>query len=309
MRTRRSIWLIAISLTALALLVAACGPAAEPTPEPTATRPLRPTFTPTPVQTDTPTPLPPTPTDTPTEPATPTPTELPTDTPEPATPTPEPEPVVVVSGSAQVNVRSGPGTAYSTVGSVARGTELKIVARNEAGDWWQVCCVSGQEVWIVDRLVEINGDTQDVQIATNVAAPPTPRPVPPTNTPAPTPTPAPVYAFEKYANPAGRPNSNAVITFFGMVYSPDLLKGVGGVKLVVEGPLGRQEGNCADAVLRGDPGLASEFIYNCKVEFMGSADGVYRAWIADSGGAQQSDVWENSVAGEIRTFQPRWKQR
>ena len=35
--------------------------------------------------------------------------------------------------------RAGPGTNYDTVGQVTRGTELEIVAKNAAGDWYQAC--------------------------------------------------------------------------------------------------------------------------------------------------------------------------
>ena len=59
--------------------------------------------------------------------------------------------------------------------------------------------------------------------------------------------------------------------------------------------------------LRGDPGLGSEFFYNAKIEFP-FAEGVYRAFVVDSGGNQVSEVWELAVAGETRTFLPRWKQ-
>ncbi|MFN2165024.1 MAG: SH3 domain-containing protein, partial [Anaerolineae bacterium] len=180
MLNRRSVWLALGASLLMAWLLVACGPSATPTAEPTPTRPLRPTFTPSPAVTDTPTSPPPTPTpaDTPTPAATDTPTETPTDTPEPPTPTPEPQPVAVVSGSNQVNVRSGPGTAYPVQGRVARGTELEIVGRNDAGDWWQVCCVDDQEVWIVARLVTVQGDTGSVEVAANIPPAPTRPPAP-----------------------------------------------------------------------------------------------------------------------------------
>ncbi len=152
----------AIALTiVLALGLAACGSAGTPTPEPTPTRPMRPTFTPSPVPTDTPIPTnTPVPTD--------TPTPVPTDTPTPAAPK------AVIGGDGQVNVRSGPGTAYPETGQVATGSELELVAKNAAGDWYQICCANGEPAWIVARLVEITGDPNLIQVAANIPAPPAP---------------------------------------------------------------------------------------------------------------------------------------
>lgn len=294
----------------LSLLLVACGPAAEPTPMPTPTRPLRPTFTPTPQPTDTPTPEPPTPTPQPTD----TPTEPPTATPEPPTPTPEAKPVAVVSGSAQVNVRSGPGTAYPQLGSVARGAELEIVGRNAAGDWWQVCCVNGQPAWIVARLVTVR-NAEAVPVAANIppppvqpTRPPAPRPAP-TQPPAPQPTPQPAFRFAKYQLEP-RPNSNPIVTVFGGLYNRtlDLSKPITGYKLVVQAPWGeRKEVEFGEVFLRGDPGLPGEFLYNAKIEFA-VADGTYRAWVADPGGNQVAEAWDLAVSGETRTFLARWKE-
>jgi len=191
---------LASSLACALTELVARAPAQAPTP----TRTPRPTFTPTPVETPTPeifpttTPLPPTatpevpPTPTP-EPATPTP-EPPTPTPEP--PTPTPAPVVIVQGD-KVNVRKGPGTAYNTAGQVTQGTSLEIVGRNAASDWWQVCCVSGQQVWITGQLVQVQGDTSGVQVVSVPPPPPTatPRPLPTPTPAAPTPTSPPPFPF------------------------------------------------------------------------------------------------------------------
>lgn len=303
----------AIALTiVLALGLAACGPASTPTPEPTPTRPMRPTFTPSAVPTDTPIPTnTPVPTD--------TPTPVPTDTPTPAAPK------AVIGGDGQVNVRSGPGTAYPETGQVATGSELELVSKNAAGDWYQICCVNGQPAWIVARLVEVTGDPNLIQVAANIPAPPTPTRAPaprPTQPPAPRPTqppaqptqppapPAPTYQFDVYSNEPGRPNSNPVVTLWAALYSRDLLRAVGeGYKLVVDGPAGRGEAPFVTPFLFGDSNLPSQFIYNAKVEFLGAPDGTYTAYVADSGGAQVSEALTSVVAGELRTFFPRWKQR
>ena len=47
------------------------------------------------------------------------------------------------------NLRSGPGTYYEIVGGVEAGDPLEVVARNEAGDWYQLA----DGVWIFAELV------------------------------------------------------------------------------------------------------------------------------------------------------------
>lgn len=297
----RHFWPV-LTLLLLATLLAACGPAATPEPEPTPTRPLRPTFTPTAIPTDTPVPTP-TPTD--------TPTPLPTDTPTPAAPK------AIVGGDGQVNVRSGPGTAYPEAGQVATGTELDILASNAAGDWYEVCCVDGRNVWIVARLVEVTGDAGLIQVAANIPAPPTATPAPtrppvavqpprPTQPPAPTATPAPAYLFDKEVS-TERTNTNPVITFYGALFdrNRDLTKPVSdGFKLVVTGTQ-NAEAPFTTPFQFGDFG---QFIYNVKIE-LPVVDGAYQAYVADPGGNRVSESWEYIVSGELRTFFPRWKQR
>jgi hypothetical protein len=301
-------WAIA-TLLLLAVLLAACGPAATPEPEPTATRPLRPTFTPTVVPTDTPEPTPtPIPTD--------TPTPLPTDTPTPAAPK------AIVGGDGQVNVRSGPGTAYPEAGQVATGTELDIVASNAAGDWYEVCCVNGQNAWIVARLVEVTGDPGLIQVAANIPAPPTATPVPtrppavvqpppqPTQPPAPTAPPAPTFRFVK-RDLEPRVNSNPIVSVFGGLYNSalDLSNPVTGYNLVVQSPTGEQKEVAFGPVfLRGDPGLDGEFLYNAKIEFP-LVEGTFRAWVADPAGNQVAEAWDLAVSGETRTFLTRWREQ
>ena len=179
-----------LALLTIALLASGCpSPDAEPAPTPTKTQ--QPTFTPPP-PTSTSLPLEPSAsessrsveapaevavgeaTDTPAPIATAEPpTPLPTDT-------PPPKPRLRVSGD-NVNVRSGPGTNYTRIGSVAAGQEYDVVGVNPAGDWWQICCVSGRDVWIVGSLTQVaHGEL--VQVAQNIPAPPPTR-VPPTAAP------------------------------------------------------------------------------------------------------------------------------
>jgi len=211
---------------------------------------------------------------------------------------------------------------------VARGTELEIVAKNAAGDWYQVCCVDGQQGWIVARLVEVTGDPNLVQVAANIPAPPTDTPVPtaaptrppqPTSPPAPTsppvptvppPTPAPVFLFDKVAGQQPRPSTNPWITFYGLLFTANQLDAVGDHNLRVEGPGGPYEQPCASDVLTGGgPDDQSKFIFSCKVEVPGAPTGTYRVFPVDLSGNQVGEAYDLTAEGDLREFFPRWKLR
>lgn len=97
----------------------------------------------------------------------------------------EPKPYAIVRNP-RVNVRSGPGTDFAAVGQAQQGARLEIVGRNQAGDWWQVCCVNGQKGWISDELVSREGPVERVALSPDL-----PTPTPPAQ---PTATAAPVAA-------------------------------------------------------------------------------------------------------------------
>ena len=75
----------------------------------------------------------------------------------------------------RMNVRSGPGTNYGVVTSLALGTHLEILALNPAGDWYQVK-VPGQDEagWILARLTSTTGTVGDLPhlTAEQLPAPP-----------------------------------------------------------------------------------------------------------------------------------------
>lgn len=53
-----------------------------------------------------------------------------------------------------LNVRQGPGTTYPVAGKLAEGTEITVQGRNEAGDWWYICCIAGGAPgWVSAALV------------------------------------------------------------------------------------------------------------------------------------------------------------
>lgn len=104
------------------------------------------------------------PTDTPTAPPAPlvptdTPVVLPTDT-----AIPQPVGATVNNGA---NLRAGPSTDYAVVSTAAAGALLRLIGRNQAGDWYQ----TDSGVWISASLVD-NAPT-DLAI---VAAPALPAP-------------------------------------------------------------------------------------------------------------------------------------
>ena len=76
-------------------------------------------------------------------------------------------------------------------------------------------------------------------------------------------------------------------------------------KLVVTGP---QNGEAPFHDGLFEVGPFGQFIYNVKVE-LPLAEGTYQAYVADGAGNRVSESWEYTVAGELRTFFPRWKQR
>lgn len=298
-------------LVLLLILVVGCS-SNEPEVVTPPTRTPRPTFTPTTISpasqpvvaADTATPVPDAPTPAPDTP-TPVPDQPPTDT-----PTPAPESAKAVITNAQANVRTGPGTNYALAGTLDRGAEFEIVGKNPAGDWFQICCLNGQKVWIADFLVDTSGPVDAVAVAADIAAPPPtapPAPAAPTATPAPaqpTATPAPSFALAKGEAVAPLENTNPYITFYGWICRKQCpSEAVGGYKMVAEGPLGRGEAVFESVTLIG-PNDA--FWYNAKVEFAGTAAGDYRVWVTDMSGNQVAEAWTFTVSGTMRTLLPRW---
>jgi hypothetical protein len=203
------------------------------------------------------------------------------------------------------------------MGQVTQGQELEIVGKNAAGDWWQICCIDGRQVWIVGRLVEARGNVASIGVVTNIAPPP-PTPTPrPTNTPAPTATPAPSYSFDTIGLLETRPNSNPIITVWGQLFDRTgkiavkgrLVRVARGGVVVGEGVSTYAEGTLA-GWYQGDTGLDSEFDQNLKIEITPPTDGAYEAYVAGADGRPISPSISFTVAGEgSRTFIMAWKEK
>ncbi len=164
------------------------------------------------------------------------PTEAPAATSEP-TATPEPA-VTKLTASQNVNVRSGPGTAYPAIGRLTAGQSFDVTGRNDGGDWVKFD-FNGKDGWVTAALVSVAGDLNGVEVA-QAPALPTARPQPtarprPTNPPAPPaqPTsppapPQPQYAYS-YMEGSANCQPNPGSTYFnGFVRdrSNNLLNGV-----------------------------------------------------------------------------------
>ena len=85
-----------------------------------------------------------------------------------------------------LNVRQGPGTSYPVVGKLAEGSEITVDGRNEAGDWWSICCTAdGTPGWVSAAFVTPNFAAEQAAALPVVAGEPAPE-----ATPAPGATPA-----------------------------------------------------------------------------------------------------------------------
>lgn len=69
-----------------------------------------------------------------------------------------------------INVRTGPGTSYGVGGTANTGDAFDIIGKNQAGDWWQVCCVAGEPVWVFNALATVE-NVANVPVAAAPAAP------------------------------------------------------------------------------------------------------------------------------------------
>jgi hypothetical protein len=220
---RRNLILL-VGLALAALVVTGCAQSTPKTPAVPPTKTPKPTFTATANAPAAPLDMPAAtkPPVTPTTAA--TATAVPSPTPVPATPTPA---APRITANQNVNVRGGPGANYAKIGELTAGQSFDIVGKNSAGDWYQFS-FNGQQGWVRQDFVTLNGDAGVVQIAQNIPAPPpTARPAPPPPPtappapPAPAAPPAPSYPFSLVKG-AERCDPNVGNTYFnGFVRSRD----------------------------------------------------------------------------------------
>jgi uncharacterized protein YraI len=79
----------------------------------------------------------------------------------------------MVASETRLNVRSGPGTGYSVISTVAPDAALTATARNAVGDWIRVqqAALPGGFGWVSASFIELKGDAGALPVATAPAKP------------------------------------------------------------------------------------------------------------------------------------------
>jgi hypothetical protein len=203
-----------------------------------------------------------------------------------------------LTANATVNVRSGPGTNYARIGQLKAGQSFDITGKNPAGDWWQFD-FNGRSGWVLKELVRASGGER-VQVAANIAPPPTAAPRPtarPTARPQPKPQPQPQPQPPAAANlfsqggadfrNADEPNFEWV-TFWGRLGKPPESP-PGGYRLRVNAPSGSIEVPFNTSWEFAYTGQPSQFLYDAKAE-LPRTSGAFRAVVIDGAGNEVSDA-------------------
>ena len=100
---------------------------------------------------------------TPTPSLSPTLTFTPTPTTTPETPTPSPTPRSIEGTlTIKVNVRSGPGSSFASLGLLDAGANVQVVARDAAGQWYRVLypAATGGFGWVSAQYIQIAAGIQ-----------------------------------------------------------------------------------------------------------------------------------------------------
>ncbi|MBI1295242.1 SH3 domain-containing protein [bacterium] len=187
-------------------------------------------------------------------------------TPTPAAATITPTPFAQARIKEAINVRSGPGTAYSIVGAARKDDVYAVTASDGTRQWWQID-YQGLIGWVYAPLVETIAVDE---IAVAQAIPPLPPPLPtvaPTVTPAP-PTPEPTPYFPFLLSSVGICESNQAMTYFeGQVLNADGTPLIGAcVHIAYDGPRQTKCTGCDGDV-------------NAKWGFPGRSDSTVRIYV------------------------------
>jgi len=73
------------------------------------------------------------------------------------------------------NLRTGPGTIYSIAGVIRQGEQVKVLATNRDGAWYNVELPDGSRAWLARNITEpVDGaNLQALPVAATIPAPPT----------------------------------------------------------------------------------------------------------------------------------------
>ncbi len=99
-----------------------------------------------------------------------------------ATPPPPPASAAQLTTTANLNVRSGPGTNYDILGVLLLGQQAEIIGRNQDATWWQIKFAGAKQGfgWVSAQFAQAS-NIGNVPIVNAPAPPPTP--APPAQTP------------------------------------------------------------------------------------------------------------------------------
>ncbi|NOZ48846.1 MAG: SH3 domain-containing protein, partial [Chloroflexi bacterium] len=207
-----------------------------------------------------------------------------------ATPTPTIPQVEVTAPS--VNLRRGPGTNYARVGKATQGQKFEILARNQAGDWFQIQTAKGETVWIINdqRWTSPTAAVDGIVVAQAIPTPPpTPKPRP-TNTPVPIPTPTPSYPFQA-SGPLLNASGNSFLNIFSAVQSKDG-SWLAGYRLATRragADTGFSEVSRPGSSDATCPDCGDNRQQNIKYEYPNQAPADWEVWLVDGGGNQISN--------------------
>ncbi len=147
-----------------------------------------------------------------------------TPSPSPTVPTPTPTPVAtstpyVLVESGLVSLRTGPGLDYPQVAQLGTNIPIAITGTSEDGLWLQICCISGESLWVPTQHVIVYNDISQLQVAPAQPPPlPTASPTPTvTISPTPTPTATPL-PFELAIGPQFFPTNNEYLTIWTKLF-------------------------------------------------------------------------------------------
>lgn len=223
----------------------------------------------------------------------------------PTGPRPLPTPFVVVNADS-LNGRRGPGVTFPAIGLAERGAELTILGKTPAGDWWWVCCLANQPVWVAAADVTANGPVETIAVLTPAPTPvPTPVPPPP---PLPTQTPTPLPPFDIARGPEFPIQvDSGILTIWVKVY-----EGSGAYEKPLPGYILKvtrdgvdvssartSMGERFDEVASGFGATRTiYYLYNLKFEMRNAGEADWEIYLARPGGLRVSPITRFTTMGD-----------